>query len=82
MAHLMAWQQRSLARLEAALQNRQPQFPGWSETLDPESDADLDQVNAGFLKQIGIEPGRVCIKIGELDIYGWMTTTTPSSAQL
>ena len=46
MAHLRIWQQRSLARLEAALQNRQPQFPGWPETLDPDSDDDLDQVNA------------------------------------
>ena len=46
MAHLMVWQQRSVARLEAALQNRQPQFPGWPETLDPELDDDLDRVNA------------------------------------
>jgi hypothetical protein len=28
-AHLWAWQQRSIARLEAALSNREPEFPKW-----------------------------------------------------
>ena len=30
-AHLMAWQQRSIARVEAALLDREPVFPGWPE---------------------------------------------------
>lgn len=46
MAHLMAWQQRSIARLEAALLDREPEFPEWPEGLDAESDDDVDQVNA------------------------------------
>ncbi|MDR3574384.1 MAG: DinB family protein [Anaerolineaceae bacterium] len=46
LAHLMVWQQRSIARLQAAALNHPPQFPGWPETLDPESDEDLDAVNA------------------------------------
>jgi hypothetical protein len=43
--HLRAWQQRSIARLEAALSNQEPQFPVWPEGLDPE-DEDVDQINA------------------------------------
>jgi hypothetical protein len=45
-AHLWAWQQRSIARMEAALHDREPQFPRWLETLEPDSEDDLDQVNA------------------------------------
>ncbi len=46
MAHLMTWQKRSIARLDAARLNHQPEFPGWPEELDPESEEDLNQVNA------------------------------------
>jgi hypothetical protein len=46
MAHLWAWQQRSIARLEAALFNREPDFPRWPAGLDPDSEDDLDQINA------------------------------------
>ena len=43
MAHLWAWQQRSIAKLEAALENREPQWP----TLpDPEAPDVIDQTNA------------------------------------
>ena len=45
-AHLWAWQQRSISRMEAALNNREPEFPIWSEKLDPESEDDLDRINA------------------------------------
>ena len=45
LAHLMAWQQRSIARLEAARLDREPVFPGWPADLDPEAE-DVDQVNA------------------------------------
>jgi hypothetical protein len=45
-AHLWAWQQRSITRLEAARQNRLPDFTGWPKELDPESEEDLDAVNA------------------------------------
>ena len=46
MAHLTTWQQITVARLEAALYNREPEYPGWPAGLDPESDGDLDQINA------------------------------------
>ncbi len=45
-AHLMAWQQRSMARLEATVLNRQPEFPKWVTDLDPDSEASPDQTNA------------------------------------
>ncbi|HEX7974864.1 MAG TPA: ClbS/DfsB family four-helix bundle protein, partial [Anaerolineales bacterium] len=47
MAHLMTWQQRSIARLEAALYHRVPEFPRWPENLHPDSDDEPpDQINA------------------------------------
>ena len=45
-AHLRAWQQRSIARLEAALFNREPEFPKWLPELDPDSEGNTDQTNA------------------------------------
>jgi len=39
-AHLRAWQQRSVARLEAALLNREPEFPNWPAELDPNSEGE------------------------------------------
>lgn len=44
-AHLRAWQQRSIARLEAALQDREPVFPQWNPQVEPDSDGDTDRVN-------------------------------------
>ena len=45
-AHLRAWQQRSIARMEAALFNREPEFPMWLAGIDPDSESYTDQVNA------------------------------------
>lgn len=50
-AHLHAWQQRSIARLEAAHDKRPPLFPQWGPDLDPEADADTDPVNAWIYDQ-------------------------------
>jgi hypothetical protein len=44
--HLRAWQQVSIARLEAAQLNREPVLPGWLAGLDPESEEDIEQFNA------------------------------------
>jgi hypothetical protein len=44
-AHLWAWQQRSNARMQAALRNREPEFPDWPEGLDPDAEEDADQIN-------------------------------------
>ena len=45
-AHLRAWQQRSIARFEAARFNREPEFPMWLAELDPDVAANTDHVNA------------------------------------
>ena len=44
-AHLMAWQQRSIARVEAALLNREPAFPGWLAGVDPDEEGTTEQTN-------------------------------------
>lgn len=44
-AHLRAWQQVSIARLEAAVLNREPEFPAWLAGLDPESEDNRDNYN-------------------------------------
>lgn len=45
-AHLKAWQQRSIARLEAARANREPVYPRWLAGADPEAESNTDPVNA------------------------------------
>lgn len=44
-AHLYAWQQVSIARMEAALSEHEPQLPQWLGSLPPESDEYLDRFN-------------------------------------
>ena len=45
-AHLTAWQQISVARLEAAWHHREPEFPNWPPELDPVTETNADQINA------------------------------------
>jgi hypothetical protein len=45
-AHLRAWQQRSIARLEAALLGREPEYPVWPAQLDPEMEGEPHDLNA------------------------------------
>jgi len=45
-AHVTTWQEISVARMEAALQGGEPVFPGWPAELTPDSDEDLDRINA------------------------------------
>ena len=44
-AHLWKWQERSVARLEAAAENRIPDYGVWPSGLDPEAE-DVDTLNA------------------------------------
>ncbi len=46
MAHLWAWQQRSIARMEAARLNKKPEYPKWPAELDLESESGTEQTNA------------------------------------
>jgi len=45
-AHLMTWQQRSIARLEAGQSGREPELPIWLPGLDPDAEVNTDQTNA------------------------------------
>ena len=55
-AHLRAWQQRSIARLEAAQFNREPEFPRWGPALDPDSEDTTDQMNAWIYETYREQP--------------------------
>ena len=46
LSHLAAWQQISTARVEAALADREPQFPVWLPGADPDAEEMLEQINA------------------------------------
>ncbi len=45
-AHLWAWQQRTIARNEAARANREPIFPEWPAGIDPDAEGSADMINA------------------------------------
>jgi len=45
MVHLWAWQQRSIARVQAALEGHEPVFQRWHLQLDVDSAENTDQVN-------------------------------------
>ncbi len=45
-AHMMAWQQRSRARLSAARDQREPESPEWVKELHADPDRDADATNA------------------------------------
>src|SRR5258708_3147273 len=58
MAHVWGWQQRSVARMQAALQNREPEYPGWPEAFDPDPEEDVDQTNAWIYETYRDKPWR------------------------
>jgi hypothetical protein len=45
-AHLWAWQQTSVARMEAGAHNREPEFPKWVTELHGDWEENADQTNA------------------------------------
>jgi Protein of unknown function (DUF1706) len=45
LAHLWHWQQRSIARLDAARLGRDPEYPAWPAGLDPEQPGATDLIN-------------------------------------
>lgn len=44
-AHLRMWQQRTMARLEAAAKGGEPILPSWPADLNPSDEADLEALN-------------------------------------
>jgi hypothetical protein len=55
-AHLWAWQQRSIARMEAAALNQEPAFPAWQAALDPDGEGTTDQVNTWIFETYRDQP--------------------------
>jgi hypothetical protein len=45
-AHLWFWQQASIARMEAALHDKEPEYPEWWELFGPDPNEDVDRTNA------------------------------------
>lgn len=45
-AHLWSWQQLSIARMEAGLENRLPEFTLWSDDFEPENPEDVQKINS------------------------------------
>lgn len=46
LAHLHAWQQRSVARMEGVLQGHEPDYPEWVPGLVPDTEDVNDKINA------------------------------------
>jgi hypothetical protein len=45
LVHLWAWQQRSIARFDAALSGKDPEFPNWPTGPDPDAEGVTDRTN-------------------------------------
>lgn len=58
-AHLWSWQQGSVARMEAALHNREPNYPAWWAVRGPDPEEDLDGTNALLYKLSKDKPWKV-----------------------
>ena len=54
--HLHAWQQISVARLEAVLEDREPVYPAWLGGLEPDREENLESINATIHAMYGGEP--------------------------
>jgi hypothetical protein len=55
-AHLRAWQQVSIARLEAALSNEEPEFPEWLGGRDPDAEDDVHKCNESIYQAFREDP--------------------------
>ena len=55
-AHLHAWQLRSIARIEAASGDHAPRYPAWPEQFDPEVEGQPHDLNAWLYQQYHAQP--------------------------
>jgi hypothetical protein len=55
-SHLWAWQQISIARMEAAVLNREPAFPAWVAELGEDWEEKADQTNTWIYKTYQSKP--------------------------
>jgi hypothetical protein len=55
-AHLWAWQQLSVARMQAAVLDREPEFPEWVAELQGDWEEDVDRINAWIYETCRVRP--------------------------
>lgn len=58
-AHLWSWQQASVARMEAAIHDRNPNYPAWWVIRAPDPEEDVDGTNALLYKLSKDKPWKV-----------------------
>lgn len=56
LTHLWAWQQRTIARVEAAQHNREPVFPSWGGEGDPDTPDNVNAANAFTYDTYHVQP--------------------------
>mgnify|MGYP000896954181 FL=1 len=56
LGHLHAWQQISVARLQAVLEDREPVYPAWLGGLEPDVEENLEWINATIHAMYSEEP--------------------------
>jgi hypothetical protein len=56
LAHCWGWQQISIARMQAAASNREPEFPAWMAELPGDWEENADQTNAWFYAHLHQKP--------------------------
>jgi hypothetical protein len=56
MVHLWAWQQRTVARQEAALQDGEPDYLSWGGTEEPDPDENTTEANAWIYRTYKDKP--------------------------
>lgn len=49
-AHMWSWQQATVARTEAALLGKSPEYPEWWQLMGPDPEEDVDRTNAYLYK--------------------------------
>lgn len=54
--HLHAWQQISVARLQAVLEEREPVYPAWLGGREPDAEENLEWINATIHAMFEAEP--------------------------
>jgi hypothetical protein len=57
-AHLWTWQQISVARMDAAVNEMEPKYPQWWDTFGPDPEEDVDRTNAWIYETNRDKPWR------------------------
>ena len=55
-AHLRAWQQRTIARLDAVRLDREPEYPQWLPGVNPNTPEGVDQINDWLYETYRAQP--------------------------